>query len=84
MEKNDRKEEVKRNILDAYFTFRSPLPKEGYIQENRSTNELLDDLLEMYNFKYEDVTDYLIDHDYAPTTEQDGTVKWAVWRLLTT
>ena len=80
---NDKKEEVKRQIIDAFFTFRSPLPKEGYIQENRTTNELWDDLREMYNFTNEEIADYLIDHDYAPTTEQDGTVKWAVWRMLT-
>lgn len=81
-EKNDRKEQVKSQILDAFFTFRSPLPEEGMVQENRTTTELLDDLQEMYGYTVDEIADYLIEHEYAPTTEQDGSVKWAIWRML--
>ena len=79
---NNRKEEVKRQILDAFFTFRRNLPEDGYIQQNRTTEEIWDDLRNMYNFTYEEIADYLIDHNYSPVTEQDGSVKWAVWRLI--
>ena len=78
----DRKEEMKRQILDAFFTFRSNLPKEGYVQQNRTTQELLDDLTNMYYFKEDDIVEYLIENYYAPTTEPDGSVKWAIWRLI--
>jgi hypothetical protein len=78
----DRKEEMKRQILDAFFTFRCNLPKEGYVQQNRSTQELLDELCTMYSFKEDDIVEYLMEHDYAPTTEPDGSVKWAIWRLI--
>jgi hypothetical protein len=78
----DRKEEVKRQILEAFFTFRSNLPREGYMQQNRSTQELLDELCCMYNFSEEDLVNYLIECGYAPTTEPDGSVKWAIWRLI--
>ncbi|MBR2290791.1 MAG: hypothetical protein IJ868_00555 [Prevotella sp.] len=75
-------EEVKRQILDAFFTFRSPLPKEGYRPENRTTMELWDELNDMYNFTSSEIAEYMIDHEYAPTTEQDGSVRWAIWRII--
>lgn len=74
--------EVARQILDAYFTFRSPLPREGYVQQNRSTREVIDDLSDMYAFSAEEVCGYMAENGYAPTTEQDGSVRWAVWRTL--
>ena len=43
---------------------------------------LLDDLQEMYGYTVDEIADYLIEHEYAPTTEQDGSVKWAIWRML--
>jgi hypothetical protein len=79
---DERREGVKRQILEAFFHFRSNLPEVGYVQQNRSTQELLDELNTMYNFSENDIVDYLSDNDYAPTTEPDGSVKWAIWRLI--
>ena len=86
MEENkiDKEELVKQQILDAYFQFRSNLPQEGYVQQNRSTVEICDELNDMMYISIKDVAGYMADHDYAPTTEQDGSVKWAVWRMINT
>ena len=76
----DRNEKFAQQLLDSYFLFRSPLPEEGYIQENKTTLQIMDELMSMMAVSTEMIVGYMIDHDYSPTTEQDGTVAWAIWR----
>lgn len=76
----EKETKVKQQILEGYFTFRSNLPQKGFVQQNRSTCEIRDDLYDMMCFTNDEICEYMIDHDFAPTTEQDGTVKWAIWR----
>lgn len=78
----DRNEQFAQQLLDSYFLFRRPLPEEGYIQENKTTIQITDDLSTMMAISAEAVVGYMLDHDYSPTTEQDGTVSWAIWRQV--
>lgn len=77
-------EETKKDILDAYFHFRRPMPENGYVQQNRSTLEIQDDMAPMVYISINEIVEYMSDNEYAPTTEQDGTVRWAIWRMLGT
>ena len=78
---NDNQEKVlKQKLLDSYFQFRSPLQKNGYIQENKTTLQIQDELASMMHVGDLDIVEYLDDHDYSFITEQDGTVSWAIWR----
>ena len=69
-----------QQLLDSYFMFRENLPKDGYIQENKTTQQIQDELEPMYSVTTGEIVGYMLDHEYSPTTEQDGTVAWAVWR----
>ena len=80
-EKNERDVFVEE-LLDSYFCKRQNLPTEGYIQENKSSRQIRDDLSEMYDVGIEEIVRYMQAKGYAPTTEPDGTVVWAVWRRL--
>ena len=78
---NDNQEKVlKQKLLDSYFQFRSPLQKNGYIQENKTTLQIQDELASMMHVGDLDIVEYLDDHDYSFITEQDGTVSWDIWR----
>ena len=78
---NDNKEKlVKQKLLDSYFQFRSPLPEDGYIQENKTTLQIQDELAPMMHMNDIDIVGYMDDHDYSFITEQDGSVAWAIWR----
>lgn len=68
-------------LLDSYFFTRASLPKDGYIQEDKTTQQIQDDLLPMYPVSAWSVVDYMRAHKFATVTEQDGTVAWAIWRL---
>ena len=82
MEERNRRNEIKREILDAFFKFRNPLPGDGAVSQHRSTVELQDDLNNMYPFSQEEIAEYMIDHGYSPLSEADGSVKWAIWRII--
>ena len=69
-----------QQLLDSYFMFRDCLPKVGYIQENKTTLQIMDELTPMMLLPTDDVVQYMLEHDYHTTTEQDGTVVWAIWR----
>lgn len=71
-----------QKLLDSYFMFRDNLPREGYIQDNKTTQQIMDELSPMMLLSTDDVVQYMLDHDYQMTTEQDGTVSWAVWRQV--
>ena len=67
-------------LLDSYFTFRDNLPREGYIQENKTTQQIQDELEPMYTVTTGEIVRWMLDHEYHTTTEQDGSVSWAIWR----
>lgn len=79
----DKRDRIKEEILEAYFQFRSPLPGDGFVAQHRSTEELQDELANMYPFSKEELAEYMMDHEYTPLTETDGSVKWAIWRFIT-
>jgi len=81
-DRDAQKREFARQLLDSYFMFRDNLPREGYVQENKTTLQITDELSPMMLLSTDDVVQYMLDHDYQMTTEQDGTVSWAVWRQV--
>ena len=81
-DRDAQKREFAKQLLDSYFMFRSPLPREGYFQENKRTLDIMDELSPMMVVPTDDVVAYMMEHDYSCTTEQDGTVSWAIWRQL--
>lgn len=81
-DRDAQKREFAKQLLDSYFMFRQNLPGEGYIQENKTTLQIMDELTPMMMLPTDDVVGYMLEHDYSTTTEQDGTVVWAIWRQV--
>ena len=79
-DRDAQKREFAKQLLDSYFMFRENLPKEGYIQENKTTLQIVDELTPMMMMPTESVVGYMLEHEYSTTTEDDGTVVWAIWR----
>ncbi len=80
--KSEQQAQFAQQLLDSYFLFRRPLPEDGFIQENKTTLQIMDELLPMMAVSTETVVGYMTEHDYGTTTEQDGTVSWAIWRQV--
>lgn len=77
----EEKKTLKNEILDAYFNLRRNLPEDGAIPDNKTTQDIIDELENMVRLNETDVMDYLQRNDYHLTTDGDGSVKWAIWRL---
>ena len=81
-ERDAQKQRFAKQLLDSYFMFRRNLPEAGFIQENKTTLQIMDELTPMMMLSTDDVVQYMMEHDYYTTTEQDGTVVWAIWRQV--
>ena len=81
-DRDAQKREFAKQLLNSYFMFRRNLPEAGFIQENKTTLQIMDELTPMMMLSTDDVVQYMIEHDYSTTTEQDGTVVWAIWRQV--
>ena len=79
---DEQQQKFVQQLLDSYFMFRDCLPKDGFIQENKTTQQIQDELEPMYSVTTGEIVGYMLEHDYQPTTEQDGTVVWAIWRMV--
>ena len=52
------------------------------VEEHKTTDEIIDDLMPMMYIKKEVVVGWMRSHGYGMTTIGDGSVKWAVWRFV--
>lgn len=68
-------------LLDSYFLFRSNQPRDGYVGDNKTTVDIHDDLSYMSYVNNDDINLYMMEHGYTMTTDEDGSVVWAVWRM---
>ena len=74
--------EFSRVLLDCYFLNReSRNLYDGSIQENKTTVQIKDELAPMLDVSEEDIVDYMLEHGYGLTMEEDGTVVWEIWRM---
>jgi len=71
------------SVLDAYTLNRNyEKTDESWAVENKSTDEIIDDLSPMMPLTHRDVNDYMIAHGYMMMPMSDGTVKWRMYRYI--
>ena len=74
--------ELVQMLLRSYFAFRSPVPAEGCIRENKTSLQIRDELEPMYHVDVYDIATWMLLNHYIPTPESDGTVTWNIYRML--
>ena len=57
---------------------------EKAVEEPKTTEDIIDDLMPMMNMSKDVVVGWLISHDYHITTVADGSPRWAIWRFVDT
>lgn len=84
----DNEKLFERNLLDAYFKFRSNLPMKDretgidYKKQFKTSQEIASDLDAMGGVAIGDINEYMQQHDYVLATLPDGTVAWAIWERV--
>lgn len=88
MPKDMTKSAIERQMLDAYFYFRSNLPKKDeesgldYKKSFKTTEDIASDLSTMATIDPETIVSYLVDGDYQLATLPDGSIAWAIWERV--
>lgn len=88
MPKDMTKSAIERQMLDAYFHFRSNLPKKDeesgldYKKSFKTTEDIASDLSTMATIDPETIVSYLVDGDYLLATLPDGSIAWAIWERV--
>lgn len=88
MPKDMTKSAIERQMLDAYFHFRSNLPKKDeesgldYKKSFKTTEDIASDLSTMATIDPETIVSYLVDDDYQLATLPDGSIAWAIWERV--
>lgn len=88
MPKDMTKSAIERQMLDAYFHFRSNLPKKDeesgldYKKSFKTTEDIASDLSTMATIDPETIVSYLVDSDYQLATLPDGSIAWAIWERV--
>lgn len=88
MPKDMTKSAIERQMLDAYFHFRSNLPKKDeesgldYKKSFKTTEDIASDLSTMTTIDPETIVSYLVDGDYQLATLPDGSIAWAIWERV--
>ena len=85
MPKNDSSQA--KCMLDAYFVFRSPLPKndakgQPYQKRFKTTEEIASELGPMVAIDFSEIVDYMRERDYVVATLPDGSIAWAIWERV--
>ena len=82
------KSAIERQMLDAYFHFRSNLPKKDeesgldYKKSFKTTEDIASYLSAMATIDPETIVSYLVDGDYQLATLPDGSIAWAIWERV--
>lgn len=85
---NFNSEQFEKDLLDAYFHFRSCLPVKDaangldYKKSFKTTQDIATELDDMGGVSIGAINQYLQAHDYQVATQPDGTVAWAIWERV--
>lgn len=76
-----------KQMLDAYFTFRSNLPEKDatgreYKKCFKTTEDISVELSTMVSIDFGEIVDYMRQHGYVVATQLDGTIAWAIWEKV--
>lgn len=74
--------DIIRELLEIYLRSRSSMPQDGYIPEFRTTVDIQEELEPMLHVSGMDIVEYLYDHGYRPTENDDGYPIWVIYRRV--
>lgn len=76
------KEDFVKELLEEYFSSRSPKPADGYVPEFRTTPRIQKELGRIIDIGGLDIVEFMYERGYRPTTDEDGWPTWAIWRRV--
>ena len=73
---------IEQVILDAYFSTRNPNGTMlNSVVDDKTTQDIIDDLQKTLAVTDEDVVKYMVLHGYMLTNAEDGSPVWRIYRM---
>ena len=76
---------IERTVLDAYFSTRAngvtPSQKSLFVEDNKTTAEIIEALDSTYPLTQQDVVDYMWEKGFQLFPDESGGLVWKIWRL---
>lgn len=77
--------QLERTVLDAYFSTRAngvtPSQKSLFVDDNKTTAEIIEALESTYPLTQQDVVDYMTENGFHLMPDESGGLVWEIWRL---
>ena len=86
---DDKRDAVVMATLESFAASRSPVPTtsvsgNAYVPDHMTTRDIVDLLAPIVSLMPLEVSCYLIQHNYHLMTAEDGTLRWEIWRDMST
>ncbi len=82
MNENEKEVDIVKTVLDAYFSTRCPNGSMlNSVVDDKTTQDIIDDLQETLSVTDEEVVKYMVLHGYMLTNAADGTPVWRIYRM---
>lgn len=72
---------IEQVVLDAYFQCRSNRPDLNMVQDNKTTQQIIDETADTLELDDKTVVTYMVEHGYLLTEDDDGSPIWMVYRM---
>ena len=68
-------------VLDAYFSCRSNRQELNMVQDNKTTQQIIDETADTLELDDKTVVTYMVEHGYLLTEDDDGSPIWMIYRM---
>lgn len=68
-------------VLDAYFQCRSNRQELNMVQDNKTTQQIIDETADTLELDDKTVVTYMVEHGYLLTEDDDGSPIWMIYRM---
>lgn len=72
---------IEQVILDAYFQCRSNRQDLNMVQDNKTTQQIIDETADTLELDDKTVVTYMVEHGYLLTENADGSPIWMIYRM---
>lgn len=81
MKDEDEGMRIEQVVLDAYFQCRSNRQVLNMVQDNKTTQQIIDETADTLELDDMTVVAYMVEHGYLLTEDDDGSPIWMIYRM---
>ena len=81
MKDEDEGMRIEQVVLDAYFQCRSNRQELNMVQDNKTTQQIIDETYDTLELDDKTVVTYMVEHGYLLIEDDDGSPIWMIYKM---